>query len=412
MLLDYLYKYLPLCIFLGIWGIVFFLYNLQLYNIYPASSETILLILYGILAFTLGYLFLAIYDIKDISLPQRSLDDIIDPKGLFLIVLMLSLITFLGASLIFIAVSKELGGYDVYFRIPIAVRNQIVAYQLDPLNPPPVLFILGNYLINIGFAGTLFGGVLFALKSRLRFWGIMIVISFFAASLVTVGRYTLFNSLFFFVLAYVLSAYFLSKDRRRKKLIEIVIYTGLFVVLLSLFTVFLMEIRTTISTQNAIKEFALKTSYLYVTGGVTALDNFLSQDFSFVYGQSSFRSLFKWLVRFDLWPESNLMYVHEPFTNVTPSIRMNTYTFIKSFYEDFGITGVLLLSFSFGAACKLANYYFLRSFSFIRMSILLTLSFTAMMTFYSFYLHSVTTALFRVLMVALVQYIFLKKIYK
>lgn len=411
-MLNNFYKYLPLYIFLGIWGIVFFLYNLQLFNIYPASSETILLILYGILAFTLGYILLAVYDIRNIPLPERSLDEVIDPKGLFLIVFSLSLITLIGSAFVFIAVSRELGGYDVYFRIPIAVRNQIVGYQLDPLTPPPFLFILGNYLINIGFAGTLFGGVLFTLKSRWRFWGIIIVISFFVASLVTVGRYTLFNSLFFFVLAYVLSAYFLPAERKRKKLIEITIYTILFFAFLSLFTLFLMDIRTTISTQSAVKEYALKTSYLYITGGITALDNFLAHDFSYVYGQSSFRSLFKWLVRFDLWPESSLMYVHEPFTSVTPSIRMNTYTFAKSFYEDFGITGILFLSFSFGAICKIANYYYLRSFSFIRMSIVLTLSFTAMMTFYSFYLHSVTTALFRILIVVLVQYAFIKKIYK
>ncbi|MEX0724234.1 MAG: O-antigen polymerase [Gracilimonas sp.] len=412
MLLDYFYKYLPLNVFIGIWGIVFYLYSFQLYNIYPASSDTIFLIFIGILAFCLGYILLAIYDVQKIKPADKTLSDIICPRTLLWLVIGLCLLTLSGTILIFITVANELGGIDAYLRTPIGVRSLFVGYQNDPLTPPPFTYKAGSYLINTGFAGSIFGGVLFAIKDKIRITGLSILVVFLIASVATVGRYTFVNSLFFFIFSYILATFFMDREYRKKRLLEIVFYSIILVALLALFTFFIIEIRTTINSQSAVKEFALKTSYLYLTGGISALDNFLSQDFSLVYGQSSFRSIFRWLIRFDIWPEASLMLVHEPFTSVTPTISINTYTHIKSFFEDFGTVGVLCFSFIFGASCKLTTLYSLTDLSFIRIGIAVTLIFAAFMSFYSFYLHSITTIIYRILVVIILQYLFANKLFK
>lgn len=412
MILRSFYKYLPLYVFLGIWGLVFFFYNLQLFNIYPASSATILLVIFGIGAFALGYFIFTIFDVRGLRTVEQKITDELNPKALAWLVIGLSITTILGASLIVYTVSIELGGAEAYVNTPIRVRNLFTGYQNNPLTPPPLPFKIGNYLINTGFAGTVFGGVLFVQKHHLRYLGLLIIPAFIFAAIVTIGRYTLVNSLFFFIFAYIITTYYVDHELRKKRLFEIVTYSAAFVLFLGVFTYVLLEFRTTYGTESAVKEYALKSSYLYLTGGITALDNFLNQDFSLVYGQSSFRSIFRWLIQLDLWDESNLKAVHEPFTLVTPSISINTYTFVKSFFEDFGIIGVLFFSFTFGAFCKLANHAAFRRFSFIRFAIAITLIFAALMSFYSFYFHSITTAVFRILVVAIIQYAFANKLIK
>lgn len=410
MILRSLYKYLPLYVFLGIWGLVFFFYNLKLFNIYPASAPTVHLILFGILAFALGYIIFTIYDVQGLRIPDRDLSEKLNPTTMAWLVIGLAFTTILGAFLIIYTVSIELGGAEAYYNTPIRVRNLFTGYQNNPLTPPPLSFKVGNYLINTGFAGTVFGGVLFSLNHKFRYLGILIIPAFIFASTVTIGRYTLVNSLIFFIFAYIISTYYLKPGLRKKRLIEICIYSAAFVIFLGVFTFILLEFRTTQGTESAVKEYTLKSSYLYLTGGITALDNFLDQDFALLYGQSSFRSIFRWLIQLEMWDESNLKVVHEPFTLVTPSISINTYTFVKSFFEDFGITGVLFFSFIFGALCKLANYAAFRKFSFIRSGIAITLIFAALMSFYSFYFHSITTAVYRILIIAIIQYVFADKL--
>ena len=405
-----LYKYLPLYVFLGIWGLVFFFYNLKLYNIYPASAPTVHLILFGILAFASGYILFTMYDVQGLKPADQDLSVSLNPGNLAWLVTGLTLTTILGALLIIYTVAIELGGAEAYYNTPIRVRNLFTGYQNNPLTPPPLSFKVGNYLINTGFARTVFGGVLFSLNHKFRYLGILIIPAFIFASTVTIGRYTLVNSLFFFIFAYIIATYYLKPRLRKKRLIEICIYSAAFVIFLGVFTFILLEFRTTQGTENAAKEYALKSSYLYLTGGITALDNFLDQDFALVYGQSSFRSIFRWLIQLEMWDESNLKAVHEPFTSVTPSISINTYTFVKSFFEDFGISGVLFFSFIFGALCKVANHAAFNSFSFIRSGIAITFIFAALMSFYSFYFHSITTAVYRILIIAVIQYVFANKL--
>lgn len=370
-----------------------------------------MLIILGLLAFSLGYIIFEIYDKKQLLKTPEEIFGIINTSLLLFLVVGLSLITFLGAVLIFYSISTELGGMDVYFKTPILVRNTIVNYQLDPLTPPPVLFKIGNYLINTGFAGTIFGGALFASHKKERLFGLLILIAFIFASLSTVGRYTLFNAIFFFFFSYIYTVFFTNEKVQKKRLTELAVYSVLLILALSMFTLYMMEVRTTIAGENAIKEYALKTTYMYVTGGVSALDNFLDHDFIYTYGQSSFRSIFKWLSRLSLWPETDLKSVHEPFVSITPVIKINTYTFIKSFFEDFGIFGVLILSLLFGISCKISNFLCLRKFSFLRMFIAITLIFTAFMSFYSFYFHSITTIIYRLLIVIIINYVFYNKLY-
>ncbi|MDZ7808716.1 MAG: O-antigen polymerase [Gracilimonas sp.] len=411
MVLRSFYKYLPLYVFLGIWGLVFFFYNLKLFNIYTASASTIYLILFGIIAFALGYVIFTIFDVNGLKVAENNISERLNPSAIAWLVLGLSITTILGASLIVFTVSMELGGADAYFDTPIRVRNLFTGYQNNPLTPPPLSFKIGNYLINTGFAGTIFGGVLFSLDHKFRIFGILIIPAFIFASTVSIGRYTLVNSLFFFIFAYIISTYYLKPKLRKKRLAEILTYSAAFIFFLGFFTYILLEFRTTLGTENAVKEYALKSSYLYLTGGITALDNFLHQDFSLVYGQSSFRSIFRWLIQLGMWDEGNLKAVHEPFTFVTPAISINTYTYIKSFFEDFGISGVLIFSFVFGALCKLTNQAALNKFSFIRLGIAITLIFAALMSFYSFYFHSITTVIFRLLIIWLIQILTSKYLY-
>jgi oligosaccharide repeat unit polymerase len=207
----------------------------------------------------------------------------------------------------------------------------------------------------------------------------------------------------------VITTYFLANEQRTKRLWEFVLYSTLFVGILGGLTYLVIQTRG-VGRILDVEEYIIKTGYLYVTGGVSAFDQFLLDDFNYAYGQSSLRSFFKWLARVGIWPDDNLFVVHEPFIKVTPSIEINTYTYAKSFFEDFGIYGVLVGSFIYAAITKLIMVHSLKRFSFFYIMLAVTMIFSLLMTFYSFYFHSVTTIIYRLLVVLAIQYVLSKKL--
>ncbi len=379
---------------------------------HQATSETLAIFLFGILAFMSGYVLFTLYDVNSINTHQYDIVANISQPVLFYLVLALCMVTLTGAYLVIQTVINELGSFDAYFDTPVRVRNLFVDYQENPLKPPPLTYKFGSYLVNIGFASTLFGGVLLVTKGWRRWGGLLVIFVFTIASFSTVGRYTLFNSLFFLFFSYLLAIFYTNEKLKKRRLIELSAFTVLLIFFVGGITYFVINIRSTLTSESAVIEYTLKTSYLYLTGGIPAFDKFLNQDFLFAHGGSSLRSVFRWLIKLGIWPEESLKTVHESFVTVTPVIQINTYTYMKSFFEDFGMSGVLIGSFIFGATCKLIHYSYLRRFTFIGLGLTLTFIFTAFMSFYSFYLHSITTIIYRLLFIWVIQVLLSKHLFK
>lgn len=89
--------------------------------------------------------------------------------------------------------------------------------------------------------------------------------------------------------------------------------------------------------------------YWYVTGPYAAFDHYLSEGISYTFGGHTFRIFAKWLVVSGLVDQKYLSSSIGEFIRFrfSPS-ALNTYTWLRSFYTDFGLLGVTLLPFALG----------------------------------------------------------------
>jgi len=100
--------------------------------------------------------------------------------------------------------------------------------------------------------------------------------------------------------------------------------------------------------------------YWYLASPLAALNEFVTgADTGYHLGQNMFFPLYKWLCRLGLAPETEMVPYGEM---VYIPYAANVYTYMRNFYEDFGIFGVAVVPYALGwAACAIrtrAGTYF------------------------------------------------------
>lgn len=407
-MINLFFKYYPLLGFLLIWVAVFTLKSLGLYNIRSVDDDTIHLILISILSLSSGYILMQIYSPASTYTTKPILVKITNIELLLKLVILFSVLQVFGSLLIFYEVAKGIGGYSVYFSRPILVRQFIVGIQNGYESVGP-LYRIGNYLSNSGFISIFLGGLLFASNSKLRMFGLLAIASLIFTQLVSVGRYRFISGLVFFIVSYLYLSYFHNKELRNKRIIELSIILFVSSLSIGLLSYYVLKFRAPLELD--ILGLLKKSVYYYLTGGVVAFDNFLNTDYNHLYGQSSFRSFFKWFARFGIWEESNLLSVHNSFTKVAPYYSMNTYTFVKSLYHDFGIYGCIFIPFIWGMIAYKSVDNVINNFSLVGIFWVCLFTFSLVITFFSFYFQSLTLIIYWFINVYLVQHFFNKKIF-
>lgn len=407
-MLSTFYKYIPLLCFIGVWILIFFLQSLGLYNLKSVSNSTIHILLTGIFSLTFGYVLTQLYSPTSWASCKLVSVSITNEKLLLQLVLVLSFLQLFGSLIIFSEVAKGIGGYSVYFNRPILVRQFIVGIQRGYEEVGP-LYRIGNYISNSGFISILLGGILFASKSKYRVFGLLAIISLIVTQLVSVGRYRFITGLIFFIVSYTYFCYFFDNKLRNRRIIELFFMLLISSISITLLSYIVLKFRSPLELD--LLGLLKKSLYYYVTGGVVAFDNFLSTDFKFLYGESSFRSIFKWLARIGIWAESDVINVHNSFTKVSPTYSMNTYTFLKSLYQDFGIVGCLFIPFIWGVITYNTVHKVLTNFSILSLFWLCLFTFSLVITFFSFYFQSSTLIVYWLINVFLINHFFNKRIF-
>ena len=140
-------------------------------------------------------------------------------------------------------------------------------------------------------------------------------------------------------------------------------------------------------------KYALSSIYTYIAGNIVALDKFLINFFDFNWGASTFRSFLKWFARFGLFNPEDVQGTHNEFVNIGP-FGLNTYTYLRPFYEDFGVYSVLLYSYLWGALSALSIEKIIEKFSLLRLHIATFIFFSIFMSFFNFAFINVTLFLY------------------
>ncbi len=386
--------YAPISAFIGIWVLVLVLSVTNNYNFKVPNAETVFILLSGISSLFLGYILVAAFIWEDKRHSNNSFYT--TPKSLYLndklltfTVLFESILMFLGSYMAMRQIIAMIGSSNIYFTDPLLVRNKVIEIQLHPLGSVPFEYRLGNYFINIGFACTILGGVLFTSESRLKWFGLIPLLSTSFASFVFIKRFTLVSGLVFWGLSFFYVMFYYPKRYTRKLIMRAILVLFTAIGLLSWFTYFIYHART-FYIQNISRMF-WRSIYAYIIGGVSSLDIFITKGFALSWGASLFRDIVKWLARFHLMDALSVRPVHEKFVTIAPGLQINTYTFIRTMLEDYGYVGMLVISFLWGGISRWMTEIYENRFSLIRLSFLVLITFSLIMSFYSFYFRGLTT---------------------
>jgi hypothetical protein len=87
----------------------------------------------------------------------------------------------------------------------------------------------------------------------------------------------------------------------------------------------------------------------------------------FTHGASGFRSLFKWLARLGLLDPQSVIGVNNPFVAIGSWTKVNTFSFAKTLYEDFGIFGLLIGNVIWGGITRHAIQKLMNHFSLVNL---------------------------------------------
>ena len=241
---------------------------------------------------------------------------------------------------------------------PATLRLRLVQYisaSMFQTSATVILLSLTNSVFSIGF--VLLG--LFLHLDR-TWWKCFYLFAFLFISLLIgllhLSRYEVTTNILYLVLAYCfLLAQNSSQDvgwasahadRKHglKPILQLLIPICA-VVLLFVAIDLLLRKSAVYGRTNRLLGFAFQL-YWYVASPVAAFNEFLST-FNGVYewGQNTFFPFYKWLCRFHLLPQAEVDVYGE--RTYLPYLA-NVYTYLRTFYEDFGLLGVALAPYALG----------------------------------------------------------------
>lgn len=405
-----LYKYFPILIFLFIWISVINLHSLGLFNVKGASWETYQLLYFGIFSIALSYLLSVVYDLQFSTFFQKKWKINVDTNLLAKITISLSVICVVGGILTIYVISNNLGGFDVFINRPLMVRQEVVNIAMGR-SEAGQLYRFASYLVNIGFLSVIFGGILFACRGKYRLLGLIPIVAVLFSQLAVLGRYRFTTALVFFLGSYLIFTFFQKKEIQIKRIIEISLLTSLSLLIVIALSYLVMKLRSPLA--DNITEIVKESGYTYFTGGVTALDVSLnSEHHSRVFGQYSFRSIFRWIERLGFISRHEVVPVHNPFVSISPNYNSNTYTFVRSIYLDFGVPGLLVITSLWGFLSKHFLFKAYYNFSLINVLLANIFLFSLIISFFSFYFQSFTGIIFWIIIMYFLNKLYNNRLFK
>ncbi|HNS20978.1 MAG TPA: O-antigen polymerase [Sedimentisphaerales bacterium] len=393
----------PLGVFLLVWGTAGALYAVGVVNgmFVPPAVLTVASVLLSVATFSLGYFTWTLFHgldartetlTADGSRPLRQ-DSVARALNLALaaggIALLLE-----GYRLVLIArhfdtTWFELATHPGLFRIRLVTFIQENLFQASGT---VMLLSITNSLFSIGF--VLLGVFLHLDRTRRKY---VYLAAFLAASL-TVGvihlsRYETTSNILYLVFAYC----FMRREpegsslesevpvRSAKPLtshFKLVLPIASVVLLFAVIDILLRK-SSEYDQPNRLEGFIFHF-YWYLASPLAAFNEFVTSfTGDYLWGQSTFFPLYKWLCRFDLVPEAVFSLYGE---RALLPYMANTYTYLRNFYEDFGILGVAVIPYLVGWAVAVVRERARRHFQYLNLYVALLLF--IFFSFYNFFLIS------------------------
>ena len=155
--------------------------------------------------------------------------------------------------------------------------------------------------------------------------------------------------------------------------------------------------------------YALGSVTSYISGEIVALDKYLSTFRDYSYGKVLFQNIIKWFVRLGIYDESTLVSYYFNFVKVSKLHQVNTFTYIRPLFEDFGLPGIFFIPYMLGIISGFFYKKIFKKFSFKLLCINTYIFFTIVMSFYNFALINIfNLVLLLMIMVLLDKYLIIR----
>jgi oligosaccharide repeat unit polymerase len=375
--------YSPLLVLFSIWAAVFFLYFLNPFNLPTVRFSTILLILMGISSIAVGYMtpkFLS----EGIGVKKTSIkveDFSFNISTLKKVLFVLTLISFIGLAGKMFLFIQQLQDVTAYVLEPNFVRKEFIRAEMGELAINMPLFKLFSHMGSLNPMTVVLGGVLAASPiKRSRFLSVFPVIIAALYSIALLQRVYFVKHYIIWMAASYLMIYFIPDDLKQKAKKIFIKRLFTFVFMIGFFLLFVLIVRQFFVLGSDLDKL-LNSFYFYTAGPVFLLDKYLVSDQPLHYGASIFRSFVHWFISLGMMEKSALIPQHYEFYRIYNTIG-NAFSFVRIPYEDFGIYGVIIVSYLWGWIGYLVVSKFLSGFSFFRIGFA---SMVIMSFFWSFY---------------------------
>ena len=407
-----LYIHLPIAILVFEWCAVFFLHYKNPYNYLLMSIDTRNIILTGLLFIALGYYFINSFYLDSGNISYENYDKLtINSELLGKIILIISFVILIGFALILKEIAKITSNFTLYLQNPFIVREILSSINDQQAgNVSIVGYKLGSYICSVIYPLSAIGGIMVVQKSKWRVTGVIPLLFVVFHSLIYLNRFGLISSVGIWFISMLYYSQYLDKSRRKQILIKIGISSIVAITFIVLFFVLILKIRAFNITNT---DYLIKKSfYSYIASPGSAFEKFNFEHHKMSLGISSFRSVIKWFSRFGLIGSEMVKETHSAFTNVSfgKPMWLNTYTFAKAPYEDFGIVGVGVIGMIWGMVTRYAIQKSFRRFSFVNIFIVSILMISLIMTFYEFYFEGFSVIVYWIVIMVLFEKYLSKRI--
>ena len=403
--------YLPILIFVVVWFFAMFIHFNATFTYYKLSNDTVFIYFVGIFSIITGFLLThSILDFSDSPISLQSKKYFFsDTAKMAKAIIFISLLMIIGLYL----VSQEMlsiiqGQYSDYLERPLDIRMAIVDIQNgDAANYNRFLFRIGSYFLVLGAPASIIGGALATMPGRYKVVSYLPILFGLLSSAVFVKRFTFIAVLGFWTISYVAVVYFHEKKQRRKLAVDLAKNIIIFMIIIIFFFYIVIVARLNFEENVMMKDIIYESTYLYFFGSISAFEKFTHMyNEGLTWGASSFRSLFRYMSVVGLVDKEAVMGVHSNYANIsTGGARfLNTYTFVKAPYQDFGLIGVNLIGLLWGGLVRIITHLLYKKFTFTKLMLYSVFTFSLLMTFYEFYFESISGLIFYLIIMKLFDY--------
>lgn len=407
-------RHLPIITFAFVWLLQIVLYILNPYGFHDISAATWAVVLSSVFAVLFGYLSYSglnyLHEVRDQESRIGQYRFVGNLPKIRNVVLLLSFLSFLAILVFFSYLVSQIGGFGQFLSNRLEVRNLIVAIIKVTASEWNIFASLSLYIYNLNYVAILLAGICYAYSGRSSITAFLPLVNALLFSLVTFQRYIFIQSLIFwgfsiFVVSLLDKNVTILALRKFRRLVLVMIPMVLSILLLVI--ILRIDFGEKEIDYGLTLNYAASSIYAYFSGNIVALDQFLTGTERYYYGGSVFRSFFKWFARFGIVDPGSVIGTHSTFVSIGP-LKMNTYTYIRPFYEDLGIFSVLAYSYLWGLVSAISVILVFRRFSLLRLHLAVFLYFSLFISFFNFSMLNITLFLYFGFLVWLIEKVFIR----